>query len=97
MCQITYPNPIYELFEDDAIIDPEMPELTDDEMPELTDDEMPDDAMPELVFEDENPAQDNDNDVEPEEDHHVIAEIFANIYRTHFFERGMLFESEPRQ
>ena len=89
MCQITYPNPIYELFEDDAIIDPEMPELTDDEMP--------DDAMPELVYEDENPAQDNDNDTQPEEDHHVIAEIFANIYRTHFFERGMLFEPEHRQ
>ena len=37
----------------------------------------------------DNPAED--------EDHHAIAEIFANIYRTHFFERRMLFEPEPRQ
>ena len=98
MCQITYPNNLYELV-DYIDIDPEMPDLTDPEMPDLTDDEFVetgaqgetpiDDILEETIFEDENPAED--------EDHHAIAEIFANIYRTHFFERRMLFEPELRQ
>ena len=87
------PNNLYELL-DDIDIDPEMPELIDGERPELTDDEMHE-LVEHFILEDENPAQDNDNDVQPEEEDHAIAEIFANIFRTHFFERGMLFEPQP--
>ena len=86
MCQITYPNNLYELV-DYIDIDPEMPDLTDDEMPDLTDDE-----LVETGAQGETPIDDI-----LDEDHHAIAEIFANIYRTHFFERRMLFEPEPRQ